>query len=279
MSKTVYKPKQPSTDTRHYGHPAKSKCAICGSKIICKGTFRRQLTSLTSKSKLTIQIRHCINTKCENYKANLKPSAYLNQIVPESGYGIDVYGLIGHLRLACRQTIPEIHSHLVSRYSHIEIGERHVENLWNHISLCLEQSGKNAAHLKSYFAGQSGLVLSIDGVAPEQGHSILYIVREVQSGKILFAIYCTYSDAEHLKKELLLPLQEILQQADLPILGWIADKELAIGQAVQEVFKNVPFQHCQSHFLGALKKPLTVEDTQLGKSVKKTLVKSNQSNG
>jgi len=273
MPTTTYRKKQAATGRRHFAHEPASSCALCSSKIVCKGTARRQLISLQSKSKATIQIRHCSNVECMNHGANLKPAAYLNQIVPESGYGVDVYCLIGHLRLAYRQTIPEIHKQLLKKYPHIEIGERHVENLWNHLSLCIEQSGKNAAHLKAYFADYSGLVLSLDGIEPEKGHSILYIVREVQSGKILFAHYCRYADADHLGKEILLPLQQVLQQADLPVLGWIADKELAIGRAVQEVFKNIPFQHCQSHFLGAMKKPLTTEDTKLGKAVKKNFGK------
>jgi len=273
MPRTTYRKKQAAKGRRHFAHEPDSSCALCSSKIVCKGTARRQLISLQSKSKATIQIRHCSKVGCMNHGANLKPAAYLNQIVPESGYGVDVYGLIGHLRLAYRQTIPEIHKGLIKKYPHIEIGERHVENLLNHLSLCIEQSGKNAAHLKEYFADYSGLVFSIDGVEPEKGHSILYIVREVQSGKILFAHYCRYADAEHLGKEILLPLQQVLQQAGLPVLGWIADKELAIGRAVQEVFKDIPFQHCQSHFLGAMKKPLTTEDTKLGKAVKKNFGK------
>jgi len=101
----------------------------------------------------------------------------------------------------------------------------------------------------------------------------LYIVREVLSGKILFAHYSTYSDCASLSKEILLPLQQVLQAADLRVTGWIADKELALGKAVQEVYKEVPFQHCQSHFLAAMKKPLTSADTELGKTIKKTLAK------
>lgn len=276
MAKSNYKSKQPATNKVHYRHPSKTSCILCGSKLECIGTTQRQLISLQEKTKVAIQIRRCVNKTCSNHKANLKPLAYQHQIVFGSSYGIDVYGLIGHMRLAKRQTIPEIHQELRRGYAHIEIGERHVENIMNQISLCIELSGKNAVHLQEYFSDQSGLILSIDGVEPEKGHSILYIVREVISGKILFAHYATYTDAEHLKNEILLPLQQTLQQASLAVLGWIADKELSIGKAVQEVFKGVPFQHCQSHFLAAMKKPLTKEDTQLGKAIKKTSVKSSQ---
>jgi len=270
-----YRVKKAATKKAHYKHPKGSKCDLCGSILGSTTSAVRHLINLEAKSKLRIQIRHCRNEECINHKARLKPIAYINQIVPESGYGIDVYGLIGHLRLSARQTIPEIHQNILKTYPHIEFGERHVENMMNHLSLSIEQSGKNAAYLKHYFSlrNQPKLVLSIDGVEPEKGHSILYIVREVLSGKILFAHYSTYSDATSLSEEILLPLQQVLQAAGLQVAGWIADKELALGKAVQEVYKNVPFQHCQSHFLSAMKKPLTKADTELGKTIKKTLVK------
>jgi len=275
MPTKKYKIKKPATNKKHYRHPKGSTCSLCGSNLRSTSTASRHLINLEEKSKLKIQIRGCVNIDCLNYKEQLKPVAYLNQIVPESAYGIDVYGLIGHLRLSQRQTIPEIHQYLLSTYSHLEFGERHVENMMNYLSLSIEQSGKNATYLQQYFSArnQSNLVLSIDGIEPEKGHSILYIVREVLSGKILFAHYSTYSDADSLSKEILLPLQEVLQTANLSVAGWIADKELALGKAVQEVYKDVPFQHCQSHFLAAMKKPLTSADTELGKTIKKTLVR------
>ena len=46
-----------------------------------------------------------------------------------------------------------------------------------------------------------------------------------------------------------------------------------MGKAIEEVFEGVPFQHCQSHFLAAMKKPLTEADTKLGKRVKKNFGK------
>ena len=275
MPKKKYKSKNAATANHYYRHPKSSQCSICGSKLRCSSTAARHLINLEEKSKLKIQIRCCVNKECFNHKNPLKPVNYLNQIVPESGYGVDIYGLIGHLRLAHNRTIPEIHQHILTTYPHIEFGERHVENMMNYLSLSIEQSGKNAIHLQHYFSlrGQSELVLSIDGIEPEKGHSILYVVREVLSGKILFAHYSTYSDVVSLSKEILLPLRQVLQAANLSVVGWIADKELALGKAVQEVYKGVPFQHCQSHFLAAMKKPLTKADTELGKTIKKTLAK------
>ena len=71
----------------------------------------------------------------------------------------------------------------------------------------------------------------------------------------------------------LIPLKQTLTSAGLQVGGWIADKELALGKAIQQEFPQAPFQHCQSHFLAKMKAPLTEADTELGKTVKKNFGK------
>ena len=253
-------------------------CKKCGNRLDLRCTATRNLTNMEQKACLSIQVGYCINKNCEHYKRRINPTAYLNQIVPGSGYGVDVYGLIGQRRFENRQTMSEIASHLLVHYPHIEIGERHIENIVNDLELYIAESGKNSEHLKDYFAArsQTKLYLSVDGIQPEQGHNILYIVREVLSGKILFAHYSTHSDEKSITDEILIPLKQTLAAAALEVGGWIADKELAMGKAIGEIFTNVPFQHCQSHFLAKMKSPLTEADTELGKTVKKTSVNSAQ---
>lgn len=253
-------------------------CYSCGSKINLRSTTERNVTNLEEKVRLSLQIGYCENDSCANYKIRLRPINYMNQIVPRSGYGIDVFGLLGELRFSGRYTMREIEDYLEKNYPHIEIKERHIENVINDLELYIRESGKNGQYLKAYFAerNQPLLYLSIDGVQPEQGHNILYIVREVLSGKILFAHYSTHSDEAHIIDEILQPLKQTLAAAALEIGGWIADKELAVGKGIAKIYEGVPFQHCQSHFLSGMKKPLTAADTELGKTVKKTLGSSVQ---
>lgn len=269
-----YKEKQPPTDKIRIVNDNRS-CQKCGEKLNLRSTATRNLINLQQKIRLSVQVGYCMNENCEHYKVGIKPTNYLNQIVPESGYGIDVYGLIGTRRLTNRNTVLEIRNYLSLNYPHIEIGERHVENIVKDINLYIAESGKNAKQLKGYFdnRNQLSLYLSIDGLQPEQGHNILYIVREVLSGKILFAHYSTHSDEKSISEEILIPLKQTLTSAGLQVGGWIADKELALGKAIQQEFPQTPFQHCQSHFLAKMKAPLTEADTELGKTVKKNFGK------
>jgi len=64
-------------------------------------------------------------------------------------------------------------------------------------------------------------------------------------------------------------LQSLLEKAKLSVVGWVADKELAISKAIGSVYPNVAFQHCQTHFLAAMKAPLANDDTEIGKTLKK----------
>lgn len=272
-----YKEKQSPTNKIRINSDYKN-CLKCEEPLDLRGTTTRNVTNVKEKVRLSIQVGYCKNENCEHYKKRIQPTNFLNQIVPGSGYGLDIHSLIGQRRIEYRETMSEISMHLGLHYPHVEIGERHIENIVNDLELLIAQSGKNAEHLKNYFESrnQIELFLSVDGVQPEQGHSILYVVREVLSGKILFAHYSTHSDEKSISDEILNPLKAILEKAELQVGGWIADKELALGKAIQEVFKGVPFQHCQSHFLAAMKKPLTEADTELGKRVKKTSVNSVQ---
>ena len=101
-----------------------SSCSSCGKKINLRSTTERNVTNLEEKVCLSIQIGYCENEECKNYKVRLRPIDYMNQIVPKSGYGIDVFGLIGELRFEKHQPVGGIALYLQKHHEHIEIKER-----------------------------------------------------------------------------------------------------------------------------------------------------------
>jgi len=184
---------------------------------------------------------------------------------------IDVYGYIGRLRLKEKKSVPEIHADLSENYKHLKITERSVENIVKRFMICLEQGSKNIPYLTGQLAraGVTDLVLTIDGIAPERGNAILYVVRELKSGQPLCARYIEHSDKAHIKAELFEPLKELCAQLPYEIVGFITDKEGALVEGIREVFGDAPLQHCQSHFIKAVRKPLQKEDSEMGKAIKK----------
>ena len=114
------------------------------------------------------------------------------------------------------------------------------------------------------------LSLSIDGLQPERGNEILYIIRELQTWEILFSKYLKFSDEETITKEIYEPLKKLTEKIGFPILWLNADKQLTLTTAFKKIFPSVPVQHCQSHFLKALRKPVQEESSKMSKEIKKT---------
>ncbi len=272
MRNTNYKPKNKDVETIRYKHK-RNCCILCGSKTRTISTDNRYLTDLEKKVYASIDIRSCTNAECELYGQRLQPAEFLNKVFPYSGYGIAVYAEIGRLRIQEKKTIKEIHQYIEQTYSHLEISERHIENIVKSFMLLLHQSGQNAEQLAAYFKskGIEVVYLSADGIEPEKGNSILYVVRECQSGKMLYAKYSQHSDTDSLKEEILQPLKKVLTQAGLEVGGWVADKQSSLSKAIIEEYENTPFQHCQTHFLAAIKEPVKKAATELGKTIKKNL--------
>ena len=246
-------------------------CLCCGTKMKRRGATRRYLTQLNERIRVFAEIYSCPNESCQMYDKKLKPTEFLNIIFPEYSYGIDVLAKVGFLRFKEQRNIPEIHQIILKEHPHIEISERHIENLVKAFMLSLEVSKQDPSYLKEKLnSSLKGLSLSLDGIEPEKGHDILYIVREIQSGVILLATYLEFSDEESIKEAITEPMKKLAQEINLPVLGWIVDKQLALTKAIESTFPGLPIQHCQSHFLKALNTPVREKDSLVSKEVKKT---------
>jgi hypothetical protein len=99
------------------------------------------------------------------------------------------------------------------------------------------------------------LILTIDGLQPEKGHETLYVVRELRTQRIWFAIPLLSSAEEEIKR--------VLEQAAAwvkmlgkPVKLWISDKQQAFVTGIAEVFPGVAHRYCANHFLRDLAKPV-----------------------
>ena len=86
---------------------------------------------------------------------------------------------------------------------------------------------------------QGRLILALDGLQPDKGHEVLWLIRDVLSGEILLARSLLVSGQEELSgllREALVGLEGI------PIQGVISDGQHAIRQAVAKSLPGVPHQ-------------------------------------
>jgi hypothetical protein len=98
--------------------------------------------------------------------------------VPGSTYGYDVLVRIGWLRYQARATYTEIHRELACQ---VRISESHIRNLYQHLYLplltCHERQHRD--HLAQIAEAQGGLMIALDGLAPQGGEPQIWFIREL----------------------------------------------------------------------------------------------------
>ena len=115
-------------------------------------------------------------------------------------------------------------------------------------------------------ARYGGIVLSLDGIQPAKGNEPLYVLREVLCGKVIASISMKNGSSKELKEAL-----EPYVNTDVPILGFVRDRQRSIRKALKELRSDVPFQFCQFHYLKDISKPMIASDRKLKTTIKKNL--------
>jgi len=101
------------------------------------------------------------------------------------------------------------------------------------------------ARLHERFKEQGQVVLAIDGLQPDVGHEVLWVLRDCLSGEVLLA----RSLLSACEADLASLLREVQQMIGVPIRGVISDGQRSLRNAVQRVLPDVPHQLCHFHYL------------------------------
>jgi Transposase, Mutator family len=111
------------------------------------------------------------------------------------------------------------------------------------------------------------LVLAIDGLQPDVGHEVLWVLRDCLSGEVLLARSLLGATAA----DLVPLLREVADTLALPISGVISDGQESIRNAVQAALPGVPHQLCQFHYLRQAALPIYEADRHAKKELKKQI--------
>jgi hypothetical protein len=107
--------------------------------------------------------------------------------------------------------------------------------------------------------------VAIDGLQPDKGHEVLWVIREVLSGEVLLARSLLSSSQSELEGL----LKEALGDFKVTVVGVISDGQQTIRKAVAAVLPGVPHQLCQFHYLREAAKPIWEADRHAKKELKK----------
>jgi hypothetical protein len=174
--------------------------------------------------------------------------------LPQHEFGLDVVALVGVLRHRDHRSVPEIHVAL--RQRGVEIAERSVTNLLDRYDELLATSVTSPRRLRRVLQGQGGVILALDGLQPDVGHEVLWVVRDCLSGEVLLARSLLSARAVDLAPL----LREVAAAVGVPVLGVISDGQTSIRRAVAAALPGVPHQLCQFHFLREAAQPVFEAD-------------------
>jgi len=169
---------------------------------------------------------------------------------------------IGWQRQTHYERFEAIHHGLQTR---LQISESEVRHLYHERYLALL-----ACHERQYLkelkavSEHRGLILSLDGLAPEGGEPQLWLVRELQLGLTLRSGWLSRQDRDTFVN-FLQPIADL----GLRVVAVMSDKQRGLEPAVPIVFLEAKHGFCQMHYLKNAAEPVAEEDQAMKVTLRK----------
>jgi len=260
MARRTPRPRPTQTQTLA---PVVRSCPACQQPLTADYTNYRTVARLDGIWRLTLRIRRCHNFDCPRFHHPYRPEAEPHFALPHHEFGLDVLALVGRLRHAEHRSVPEIHRALTGRG--VTLAERTVSNLLDRYDELRALATADPVRLGPLLRDQGRVVLAIDGLQPDVGHEVLWVLRDCLSGEVLLA-RSLLSGTIH---DLVGVLAEVRDALPVPITGVVSDGQGPIRKAVAQALPGVPHQLCQFHYLREAARPIYEADRHAKKELKK----------
>jgi hypothetical protein len=238
-------------------------CPACSGPLWAAAKPQRSVVTLDGIVRLHLQLRNCRNPDCQRRGVCLRPEQEGRFALPHHEFGLDVIATVGRLRHAEHRSVPEIHAELTRRG--VVIAQRTVTHLLDRYDELLALSCSDAGRLKRITAAAGRVILAIDGLQPDVGHEVLWVIRDVLSGEVLLArslLSSTQADLARL-------LGEVKDALSVPIAGVVSDGQSSIRKAVKKALHGVPHQLCHFPYLREAARPVYEADRHAKVQLKK----------
>jgi len=260
MSRTQ---RRPPAERQHQLAPQRTTCIACEQPMWVAYHTKRTLLTLQGFVQLILVIRRCHNQECPRYHQVYHPEEEGRWALPHGECGLDVIALVGTLRYREHRSVSEIHQHLLARQ--VQVCERTVEHAMHRYEELVAVHARDQERLRTQFQDQKTALLAIDGLQPDVGHEVLWVIREVLSGELLVVRPLLSSTQE----DLAALLTEAKTMLPIPVSGVVSDGQLSIRRAVESALPNTPHQLCHFHYLREAAKPIYEADRHAKKELKK----------
>src|SRR4051794_9745898 len=243
--------------------PVTVDCPECQHRLHADYNNFRTVTTLDGVVRLTLTIRRCPNPDCPRFLRPYRPEAESHFALPHHEFGLDVMATVGQLRYAEHRSIPEIHRELTRRG--LVVAVRTVTNLLDRYDELRALASADPKRLEPLLRHQRRVILAIDGLQPDVGHEVLWVLRDCLSGEILLARSLLSSTA----KDLAGLITEVRTALPVPITGVVSDGQESIRNAAAAALSGVPHQLCHFHYLREAAKPISEADRHAKEELKK----------
>lgn len=238
-------------------HPELSTCPQCGGPLVMYNYLAWDKTVQTLDGILSVASRpgHCKDKACLGHTMRLLSAQGQQVALPGSTYGYDALVRIGWLRQERRATFAEIKEELSGR---VQISHSHIHHLYynSYLPLLACQERQHWERLTQATREHGGLIIALDGLAPEGGEPQLWFIRELLTGLTLRSGWLSRQDQQTFEA-FLAPLSKLC----FPVLAVLSDKQRGLVPAVASVFADSVHQFCQAHYLRNLAEPLAKDDS------------------
>lgn len=223
----------------------------------------RTITTMAEVVRLKLKVRRCQNSDCCRYHKPYRPEVEGQWALPGHEFGLDVIATLGNWRYRQHRTVGELHAQLETRG--VVISERTVTNLLDRYDEMVTLSLRENDTLQTQLMEQERVILGVDGLQPDTGHEVLWVMRDCISGAVLLArpmLSAAQTDLACL-------LEEVKAMLPVPVTGVVSDGQQSLRKAIGQVFSNIPHSLCHFHYLREAGRLIYAADRHAKKELKK----------
>ena len=223
----------------------------------------RRVRTLKGVVQLHLKSRRCPDAQCERFRIPYRPEGEGQGALPQHEFGLDVIALIGARSHQEHRSVPEIQRYLKQRQ--VQVSERTVSNLLARYDEVLTVQLGECERIAAIVGKQQRVILALDGLQPDVGHEVLWVVRDCLSGEILLAktlLSATTTDLAAL-------LIQVKQALSVPVVAVVSDGQQSIRKAVATALPEAAHGLCQFHYLREAAKQIYDAERHAKKELKK----------
>jgi hypothetical protein len=202
------KAKDRANVSNQYYRPSITTCPHCGASLRRRCTlWSKYLVTLNGRRHVFSLGYTCSRARCRQAQVIHRSTEAEQLSLKGSSFGFDLIVQIGWWRFWDHRTLDEIAALLQAKQ--LPVSRRHILNLMGDFLARLRAAQPAKIETQRAYFQRHGMVISIDGLEPDQGDEMLFVIREANLDLTLVAETLYSSRADLISARLLRVSQKI----------------------------------------------------------------------